>query len=83
MYRTCFAGSSRRRTNRTLKNGDIISVDIPGKELNVELSDAEIKSRLNSLPPFDFKIKKGYLARYAQMVTSASTGAVLKTFDFE
>lgn len=62
-----------------IHNGDIVSVDIPGKELNVELSDEEIKSRLDSLPPFDLKIKKGYLARYAQMVTSASTGAVLKT----
>ena len=62
-----------------IQNGDIVSVDIPGKELNVELSDAEIKNRLDSLPQFDLKIKKGYLARYAQMVTSASTGAVLKT----
>ncbi|MBC8183479.1 dihydroxy-acid dehydratase [candidate division KSB1 bacterium] len=62
-----------------IHNGDIVSVDIPGKELNVELSDEEIKNRLDSLPPFDLKIKKGYLARYAQMVTSASTGAVLKT----
>jgi len=61
-----------------IRNGDIVSVDIPGKELNLELSDEEIESRLNSLPPFDLKIKKGYLARYAQMVTSASTGAVLK-----
>jgi len=61
-----------------IQNGDIISIDIPGKELNVELSNAEIKSRLDSLPPFDLKIKRGYLARYAQMVTSASTGAVLK-----
>ena len=61
-----------------IQNGDIISIDIPGKELNVELSNAEIKSRLDFLAPFDLKIKKGYLARYAQMVTSASTGAVLK-----
>jgi len=62
-----------------LKNGDIISVDITGKELNVELSGKEIDERLKELPQFDLKIKKGYLARYAQMVTSASTGAVLKT----
>jgi len=62
-----------------LKNGDIISVDIPGKALNVELSEKEIDERLKVLPQFEPKIKKGYLARYAQMVTSASTGAVLKT----
>ena len=62
-----------------LKNGDIVSVDIPGKKLNVALSEKEIKNRLKVLPKFDLKIKKGYLARYAQMVTSASTGAVLKS----
>lgn len=60
-----------------LKEGDIISIDIPNKLLNVELSDEEIESRLNSLDEFEPRIKKGYLARYAQMVTSANTGAVL------
>ncbi len=61
-----------------LKNGDIIAIDIPNKKLTVEISDSELKSRLQSLPEFTLKITKGYLARYAQMVTSASTGAVLK-----
>jgi dihydroxy-acid dehydratase len=63
----------------SLRSGDIVSIDIPGKELNVELSDEEIKKRLDLLPTFDLKIKKGYLARYAQLVTSASTGAILKS----
>jgi dihydroxy-acid dehydratase len=61
-----------------LKNGDEISIDIPGKKLNVQISNQELESRLSFLPKFELKIKKGYLARYAQMVTSASTGAVLK-----
>ncbi len=61
-----------------LEDGDIISIDIPGKSLNVKLSEDEIQKRFAALPPFEPKIKKGYLARYLQMVTSASRGAVLK-----
>lgn len=60
-----------------IKDGDIISIDIPSNSLNVELSDEEIKARLNALPKFKPKISKGYLARYSRMVTSANTGAVL------
>lgn len=60
-----------------LKNGDIISINIPEYSLNVELTDEEIKNRLGMLPQFEHKITKGYLARYAKMVTSANTGAVL------
>ena len=63
-----------------LQNGDIIKIDIPNKILNVQLSDQEISSRLNALPPFELKIKKGYLARYSRMVSSANTGAILKNF---
>jgi len=61
-----------------LKNGDIISIDIPNKKLEVRLTDDEIENRLKQLPDFEPKIKKGYLARYLSMVTSAHTGAVLK-----
>ncbi len=61
-----------------LIDGDIISLDIPNKTLEVELTDEEIIERLKSLPDFEPKIKKGYLARYSKMVTSASKGAVLK-----
>jgi len=59
-----------------LKDGDIISIDIPNHHLSVELSDDEIEKRLVALPKFEPKIKTGYLKRYAEMVTSASTGAV-------
>ncbi len=61
-----------------LQNGDIISIDIPNKILEVELTDEEITERLKSIPDFEPKIKKGYLARYSKMVTSASKGAVLR-----
>ncbi len=59
--------------------GDTITIDIPNKIIKVELSDEEIQKRLQALPEFEPKIKKGYLARYAKMVTSANTGAILKT----
>jgi len=61
-----------------VQNGDIISIDIAHKELSVKLSSGEINKRLTALPKFEAKIKRGYLARYTQLVTSANTGAVLK-----
>lgn len=64
-----------------LKDGDIISIDIPNYSLNVELSDEEIQNRLNQLPKFKPKITNGYLGRYTRMVTSAYTGAILSLPD--
>ncbi len=61
-----------------LRNGDIIKIDLNNRTLNVDLSDGEIKKRLAALPPFVPKITRGYLARYARMVSSANTGAILK-----
>lgn len=61
-----------------LQNGDIIEIDIPNRTLNVKLSEAELAERRKNWvcpPP---KVKSGYLARYAALVTSAATGAVLK-----
>jgi dihydroxy-acid dehydratase len=59
-----------------LQEGDIIDIDIPGKTLNVRLSAEEIQQRLAEMPDFEPKIKSGYLARYASMVSSADKGAV-------
>jgi dihydroxy-acid dehydratase len=59
-----------------LQDGDIIKVDIPGHKLDVELSPKEMERRLASLPPFGPKVKTGYLKRYSDKVSSASTGAV-------
>lgn len=61
-----------------VKNGDIISIDIPNKKLEVLLSEEEINNRLQNLIKFEPKIKKGFLARYTKLVTSANTGAILK-----
>jgi dihydroxy-acid dehydratase len=61
-----------------LREGDVIEIDIPHKTLNVQLSDDEIRQRLDALPEFEPKIKTGYLARYTQMVSSADKGAVFQ-----
>ncbi len=61
-----------------LQEGDIISIDIPNRKLEVDLPDSVLQDRLNNIKPFELKIKKGYLARYARMVTSANTGAILR-----
>ncbi len=61
-----------------LNDGDIISINIPDCRLDVELTDEEIARRLAKFPDFEPKIKTGYLRRYAEKVSSASTGAVFK-----
>jgi dihydroxy-acid dehydratase len=61
-----------------LADGDIIKIDIPNCKLEVELSDEEINNRLAKLADFEPKIKTGYLRRYTEKVSSASTGAIFK-----
>lgn len=60
-----------------IQNGDIVEINATERTINVKLSDEEIQKRLSVLPKFEPKIKKGWLGRYAQMVTSADTGAVM------
>jgi dihydroxy-acid dehydratase len=62
-----------------IQEGDRIVIDIPGRQINLQLSDGEIQKRLTSWLAPEPKIKSGYLQRYSQSVRSASTGAVLKT----
>jgi dihydroxy-acid dehydratase len=59
-----------------VREGDFININIPENSLNVELDDKVINDRLAALPAFEPRIKTGYLARYTEKVTSASTGAV-------
>ena len=61
-----------------IKNGDRIRIDIPNRKIDVVLPEKEIKNRLSKWKPPKPKITKGYLSRYARMVTSAGTGAVMK-----
>jgi dihydroxy-acid dehydratase len=58
--------------------GDLIKIDIPNYRLDLALSDKEIARRLSKLKAFQPRIKSGYLGRYIEKVTSASTGAVFE-----
>ncbi len=60
-----------------VQDGDLIEIDIPNRKLNIKLSDAEIKKRFSNWKPPKPKITKGYLARYAENVSSGATGAIL------
>jgi dihydroxy-acid dehydratase len=62
-----------------LKAGDVVQIDLVARSLNVKLSDAEIQSRLEALPPFISTITSKWLKRYSYFVTSADTGAILST----
>jgi len=61
-----------------VRNGDIIEIDINAKTLNVKLSADEIANRISELEPFEPKITKGYMKRYAHLVSSADKGAVFE-----
>ena len=61
-----------------VRNGDRIRIDIPQRTLTLEVDEGEIARRLAALPPWEPPVKSGYLRRYAQAVTSASTGAVFR-----
>lgn len=61
-----------------VKEGDVIAIDIPAKKLTLKVDDTELEKRRKSLRAWTPAITTGYLARYAKMVTSASTGAVFK-----
>jgi len=62
-----------------VKDGDIISIDIPKRTLDLIVTKKEMEKRYKTHKNIKPKIKKGWLARYASLVTSASTGAVMKT----
>ena len=62
-----------------IEEGDIIAIDIPANTINVKVSDEELTARREKWTPREPKVKTGYLARYASMVTSADKGAILKS----
>ncbi|HIR03379.1 MAG: dihydroxy-acid dehydratase [Acutalibacteraceae bacterium] len=60
-----------------IREGDTIEIDIEKNTINVLVSEEELKARRAQWQPRPPKITTGYLARYAKLVTSGSTGAVL------
>ncbi|MGV9171023.1 MAG: dihydroxy-acid dehydratase [Promethearchaeia archaeon] len=61
-----------------IEDGDIIKIDIPNRSLNVELSNEEIKKRLEDWKPFERKIESKALLKYKALVSSAAKGAIIK-----
>jgi len=61
-----------------VRDGDIITINIPEGKLDVNLSQQEIEERMRAWKALEPRIKKGYLARYARLVSSADKGAILE-----
>ncbi|MBU0734475.1 MAG: dihydroxy-acid dehydratase, partial [Proteobacteria bacterium] len=61
-----------------VQEGDSIFIDVPNRTLTLEVEEDEMARRKDKWSPPALKVKDGYLYRYAKMVTSASTGAILK-----
>lgn len=61
-----------------IEEGDTISINIPENAINVKVSEEELGKRKEQWKPKEPKVKTGYLARYASMVTSADRGAILE-----
>jgi dihydroxy-acid dehydratase len=59
-----------------VKDGDIISIDLAARALNLEVSAAELAGRLAQLPPPPARISTGVMGKYARLVSSAAQGAV-------
>ncbi|EHS85178.1 Dihydroxy-acid dehydratase (DAD) [Limosilactobacillus gastricus PS3] len=64
-----------------IKDGDQIHIDLTKRTLDLLVSDEEMEKRRQELPPFEPKVKSGYLARYQALVTSADTGGVMVGYD--
>lgn len=61
-----------------VQDGDEITIDLINRTLNVSVSEEELAKRKENLPKFEFKVKKGWLARYTALVTSANTGGIMR-----
>jgi dihydroxy-acid dehydratase len=60
-----------------IKDGDLISIDIPRRKIELKVAQAEIEKRMRAWKPRNPKIKTGYLSRYARFVQSAAQGAIV------
>jgi dihydroxy-acid dehydratase len=61
-----------------VEDGDIIELDLVNRKIELQISDEEMERRKANWKGFEPKVKTGYLARYSKLVTSASTGGVMK-----
>jgi len=61
-----------------VEDGDVIVLDLENRRIDLQISDEELAKRRANWKGFEPKVKTGYLARYSKLVTSASTGGVMK-----
>lgn len=61
-----------------VEEGDIVEIDIPANTINVRVSDEVLEERRKNWKPREPRITTGYLSRYAKLVSSGCTGAVLE-----
>jgi dihydroxy-acid dehydratase len=61
-----------------VRDGDLITVDIPNRRLHLAVSDEEIRARLSTWKRPAPRFKKGYLALYARLAESADKGAIIR-----
>jgi len=60
-----------------IEDGDRIVINVPERRIDLDVSPKELEARRKHWKPLEPKVKKGYLARYALMVSSADKGAIL------
>ena len=70
--------AARRGPIAAIRPGDTIEIDLDRQTLDVRLPPGEMERRIAALPEFEPRIDGGWLRRYAELVTSADTGAVLR-----
>ena len=61
-----------------VEEGDEIAIDVDERSVGLRVADAELERRRAAWKRPEPKIKTGYLARYASLVTSASTGGIVR-----
>jgi len=61
-----------------VKNGDRITIDIPGRKLTLHVEEAELARRRKTFKPRPPRVESGYLARYVRQVSSAASGAIMR-----
>jgi dihydroxy-acid dehydratase len=61
-----------------IEEKDQIEIDIKNRTINLKIDESTFENRMKNINEFEPKITTGYLGRYARMVTSADTGAILK-----
>lgn len=61
-----------------VEDGDPITIDVPKRTINVEITKGELEKRLKNWRQKEPKVKKGYLVRYSMLVQSAASGGTFK-----